>query len=93
MNSNSKKTERAAKRSTLLHGLAMVLFAVLAGLGAQDIAHAQDAYPNKPLRLIVPYPPGGVTDNASLLIAERLGREVGERVLVDNKTGPARSLA
>lgn len=93
MNNNSQNTKSASKRSTLVNGAAMLLLAVLAGLGAQDFAYAQDAYPNKPLRLIVPYPPGGVTDNASRLIGERLGRELGQTVVVENKAGAASTLA
>lgn len=65
MNINGKNNQRASKRVTLARGLALLLLAVLGAQGGQGIAYAQDTYPNKPLRLIVPYPPGGVTDNAS----------------------------
>jgi tripartite-type tricarboxylate transporter receptor subunit TctC len=44
-------------------------------------------YPNKPVRLIVPYPPGGVVDITGRLLAEQLRRELGGTVVVENKPG------
>ena len=93
MNHNSQNIKRAGKRSTLLHGLAILLLTVLGAQGGQGVAFAQDAYPNKPLRLLVPYPPGGVTDYASRTIAERLGRELGQSVIVENRAGAASTIA
>jgi tripartite-type tricarboxylate transporter receptor subunit TctC len=50
-------------------------------------ASAQDAWPSKPLRFIVPYPPGGLTDVLARAIADRLGAALKQPVLVENKPG------
>jgi len=52
--------------------------------------HAQSAWPGgRPIRVIVPYPAGGVTDSVARLIADRLGPRLGTSVLVDNRPGAA----
>ncbi|MBC7434734.1 MAG: tripartite tricarboxylate transporter substrate binding protein [Bdellovibrionales bacterium] len=50
-------------------------------------ASAQAAYPNKSLRLIVPQPPGGGFDFVARVLAERLGRPLGQSVVVENRAG------
>ena len=55
-------------------------------LGAGTVA-AQAAYPNKPIRLVVPFATGGVTDTSGRLIAEHLSKRLGQQVIVDNKPG------
>ena len=72
-------------RRHLLVWTASLCLSATAGLHAT--AHAQDAWPSKPLRLVVPFTPGGVTDNSGRLIAESLGKRLGQQVVVDNKPG------
>jgi len=48
---------------------------------------AQSNYPNKPIRLIVPFAPGGVTDTSGRLIADQLSRRIGQTIVVENKPG------
>jgi tripartite-type tricarboxylate transporter receptor subunit TctC len=48
-------------------------------------AHAE--YPIRPIRFIVPFPPGGGTDTVARAIATRLGEAVGEQIVVDNRGG------
>src|SRR5919198_6757476 len=53
---------------------------------AAALAHAQ-AYPAKPVRLIIPFPPGGSNDVVGRLIAAQLGERLGQSVIVDNRGG------
>ena len=54
-------------------------------------AMAQD-YPNKPIRLVIPYPPGGGNDTLGRLVAQRLSTSLGQQVFVDNKPGAGGNL-
>src|SRR5690606_35655541 len=58
----------------------------LAGSGAQAAETAQQ-YPSRPIRLIVPSSPGGVTDTGARLVADKPGQRLGPQVIVDNKPG------
>jgi tripartite-type tricarboxylate transporter receptor subunit TctC len=60
------------------------LLAVL--LLAAGVAHAQD-YPNKPIRIIVPFPPGGPTDLAARIIADTMSKSFNQSTLVENVPG------
>ena len=61
--------------------------AAAATLAPMAAANAQAAYPSKPITLVVPFTPGGSVDNSGRLMADRLNRELGVPVLVDNKGG------
>jgi tripartite-type tricarboxylate transporter receptor subunit TctC len=52
-------------------------------------APAQQGYPSRPVRLIVPYPPGGPTDLIGRVVAELLTKRLGQQVIVDNRGGAA----
>ena len=55
-------------------------------------AHAETPWPNKPIRLVVPYAPGGSTDVVGRVIAEYLGRRLGQNIVVENRPGKGASL-
>ncbi|MBQ1761332.1 MAG: tripartite tricarboxylate transporter substrate binding protein [Aquincola sp.] len=54
--------------------------------------HAQAGYPNKPIKLIVPFPPGGNVDLSARILAPELARELGQPVIVENKAGASGTL-
>lgn len=83
---SSRRTRAAAARAPLRAATAAV---VLAGcLGAHGpAALAQGAYPDKPIRMIVPYVPGGGTSVTGRLVAQRLSELWGQNVVIDNRPG------
>ena len=74
-----------SERSTRRRTLRALLAAGLAGLA--PAALAQSAWPSRPLHLIVPYPPGALTDLLARAIGERLGTALKQPVIVENKPG------
>jgi tripartite-type tricarboxylate transporter receptor subunit TctC len=73
------------KAMDLWHLTALVLSAGLL-TGAASGVHAQ-GYPNKPIRIVVPYPPGGFNDTLARTVGQKLNDAWGQPVVVDNKPG------
>src|SRR3978361_2311404 len=61
--------------------------AVIGALALATVAFAQSTYPTKPIRMIVPFPPGGGTDILARLVANKLTESVGWQIVVDNRGG------
>ena len=53
------------------------------------LAYAQ-AFPNRPITMVVPYPPGGPTDTIARLVAERMRASLGQPVVIENMSGARR---
>src|SRR6478735_8782821 len=67
-----------------LIGMLFSMTTALAGIAA---AQAADAYPNRPVRLVIPFVPGGSNDIVGRVIAAQLSERMGKPVVVDNRGG------
>jgi len=84
----SCSTDRRPRRpwsARLMLSVAACLSMAMAALAT--MAHAQDAYPSKPIALVVPFPPGGVADIVARPFADALSRELKSPVVIENKPG------
>jgi len=79
VNSTSRRRALATGLATLVGGL------------ASPLSRAQN-WPAKPIKLIVPFPPGGATDSMARLLAETLAPRLGQPLVVDNKPGAATAI-
>jgi tripartite-type tricarboxylate transporter receptor subunit TctC len=66
---------------------------IVLGLAATLSSRARAAWPDQPLRLVVPFPPGGAADTTARSLAARLGRELGQQVVIENRGGAGGTLA
>lgn len=74
-------------KHTLNRRRVMQAVPALALAGLAPMGWAQGAYPNRPLRVIVPQPPGGGFDFVARALGDRLGKQIGQSVVVENKPG------
>jgi tripartite-type tricarboxylate transporter receptor subunit TctC len=76
---------------TCRRSLLATTFAALAALCLPGVALSQ-TYPDKAVKLVVPYPPGGATDVIGRVLAQKLGAALGQQFVVENRAGAAGSL-
>ncbi len=75
--------EKPMKLNSMLRGVALL---ICASACASTPAFAQD-YPTRPITMVIPAAPGGATDILGRVMAEELGKRLGQSVIIDNKVG------
>ena len=70
----------------MIGGVLSALLGLALGVGGPDVVHAQ-SYPDRPIKLVVPFPAGGATDTTARLVAQRLQVALGQSVIVENQGG------
>jgi tripartite-type tricarboxylate transporter receptor subunit TctC len=66
---------------------------VAAGTAFVPTSFAQDAYPSKPVHLLVPFPPGGAVDIVARTLGDELGKRLGQSIIIENRPGAGGTLA
>jgi len=83
-------TPYARRLATRLAVLTVTFFPAL--FTAVQAVAAEDAYPTRTIRWIVPYPPGGTTDILARIMAQRLSERTGQQVVIDNRAGAGNNI-
>ena len=78
-----------AQPSTRRQPLKLLAVALFAGM----VGQAQAAYPERAIRLVVPFEPGGSTDIVARMVAQKLGEQLGQSIVVENKGGAGGNIA
>lgn len=73
--------------------LKMHLLGIILLLGPATVMAANQDYPTKPVRVIVPYAPGGATDTVTRIVAPKLAEILGQPFVIDNRTGASGNIA
>lgn len=83
----SRKVSRISRRAVLVLGMSA------AALGMHGVASAQQAWPAKPIRLIVGFSAGGPTDVFARVLAKKISEQIGQQVIVENRPGANANIA
>jgi len=90
----ARSARRSRARLRALPGIAAgILCAAFAALPLPVAAQSADSFPIRPIKVLVPYAPGGATDIIARILAAKLTESLGQSVLVENRTGASGNLA
>ena len=78
---------------TTIRRTLLKLAAIGLAAGAAPALHAQTAWPTQPVKMVIPFPPGGPTDLVGRVIAQALSEQLGQNVIVENKPGANANIA
>lgn len=78
---------------TTIRRILLKLAAIGLAAGAAPALHAQTAWPTQPVRMVIPFPPGGPTDLVGRVLAQALSEQLGQNVIVENKPGANANIA
>ena len=70
-------------RTVVLGGLVAVMLCAQ----ATSVAQTASSFPNQPIRMVVPYPPGGPTDITARVVAAEMSKTIGQNIVIDNRPG------
>src|SRR3954465_13236255 len=71
---------------------ASIFAAALSAHNPSGVASAADAYPNKPVRVVVPFAPGGINDVLARILSQKLTENLGATIVIDNRGGAGGTL-
>lgn len=71
--------------------IASFICGIAAGLCSADVV--AQSYPNRPLRFVIPFPPGGGADNLARIVGQAAGDKVGQQIVIDNRAGAGGNIA
>jgi tripartite-type tricarboxylate transporter receptor subunit TctC len=74
------------------HWCAAATAVVVALCFSAPVVHAQDKWPTKPVKIIIPFPPGGSVDQLGRILSVKLSAQLGQQFIVENKTGASGSI-
>jgi tripartite-type tricarboxylate transporter receptor subunit TctC len=85
------KWRMGMRKSNQLVAVLTLILGLSGSLGWSQFAQAQ-SWPNKPIKFIVPYPPGGGTDVIARIMQEPLSQALGQQIVIDNRGGAGGSI-
>ncbi len=92
--STTGKTSRSARTRACVRAATAGVLAVLAGTPALAAAQAgsESSYPDRPIRMVVPFPPGGINDLVARIVGQSLGDQLRQPLIIDNRAGAGGTL-